>query len=172
MLRSPTFSSGHCCATSEARRRRSGSRRPEQCEVAILGQRTRTFHVEGHHYALVTRHRSRAWHDDSVRGRARRRSRLATGRRRAASSLYSNPSRRTRGAPRLRLLSDRSAREASVYVLLRGARSRRRRRRALGVRESSAGGPPGVAGCPRSPGRSGVRGRSTAGDGRLHQVTT
>ena len=23
------------------------------CEVAILGQRTRTFHVEGHHYALV-----------------------------------------------------------------------------------------------------------------------
>ena len=24
-----------------------------ECEVAILGQRTRTFHVEGHHYALV-----------------------------------------------------------------------------------------------------------------------
>ena len=49
----PRSSSAPSSATRGRTRRRSGSRRTPPCEVEVLGCRERTFHVAGHHYALV-----------------------------------------------------------------------------------------------------------------------
>ena len=64
------------------------------CEVEVLGARERTFQVAGHHYALVCCGGLAAGRLARVRGAARRRARLAAGRRLPARAA-SAPTRRT-----------------------------------------------------------------------------
>ena len=111
--------SGRSCATPEPRARPSGSRRARPARSRSSATRTRTFTVEGHHYALLLVDDLEPGVGDAVRGPPRRRARLAAGRRPAASGRP-HARRRAARAARLRLVPGRRA---------RAGRARRRRGR-------------------------------------------
>ena len=99
------------------------------CEVEILGKRTRTFTVEGHHYALLLVDDLEPDVGDAVRGPPRRRARLAA-RRRPSASRRPHAGRRAARAAGLRLVPRRRA----AAGLARGAVGRRARARRASTR--------------------------------------
>jgi hypothetical protein len=128
------------------------------CEVAILGHRAHTFHVEGHHYALVlveglesetatpytiTLDNKVVWpkpEDD-----------------RPAPCIRTSKGQR-RCPPRLRFMPRRRARTTAVHALVRRPRTRPGSRCAMGLLPKPAARARGLACGDRPSRRSGVRG--------------
>ncbi len=136
--------------------------------VEVLGHEARTFHVLGHHYALVADRGSRAGLDHAVRGAARRARR--SGRRRTDARRRRSTRARASGRPGSSSAPAGSVRrESPPYTLAPSEHPK-----GLGVdalwaysRRLQAGSR-GVAGRAAAAGRPGVRRRGVAGDGRVH----
>ncbi len=94
------------------------------CEVTVLGHRERTFHVEGHHYALVVIDGSRAGIGDAVRGAPRRRAGLAE----STASARRAPSTRGTTSARHGWCSGRAASARRSASPTRSPRTSTRRR--------------------------------------------
>ena len=149
-------------------RHASGWRPTRPAEVEVLGHRTSTFQVEGHHYALVVVEGLVARDRHPVRGADRGRGRLAagaTGGRRARSTPASTSASRRLVFGSCRVgMAQRGAVHARPVVRPGG----RRDRRAVGVLAAAPAGRDAVARRARAARRPGLRGRGHARDGGVH----
>ena len=137
------------------------------CEVEILGHRTRTFTVEGHHYALLLVDDLEPAVGDAVRGPARRRRRVAAGRRQAAPGRpHTRP--RAPGSACFRVVPARRPGAGRARRRVEGRARRAGHRRALDVLEAAAARRGRLARRAPAPRRPGLRGRGLAGDARVH----
>ncbi len=112
------------------------------CEVTVIAEdvvaSVDTFHVTGHHYALVVLARPGARRDHPLHGRRRRRARLAAARRGAPRPGHP-PGRPGRGgADAVRLLPGRAPPRAAVHALPRRRPVGLQPRRAARLRAADA----------------------------------
>ncbi len=139
------------------------------CEVTVLGHRERTFHVEGHHYALVViddlEPATVTPYDVRLDGQQVW---PPGGRTPAEHDLHAEP--RASGAPRVRLVPGRRAGGPAVHALELRAPEGGRDRRALGVLEATAEASGSRGRTPAAARRPGLRRRGLARDARVRPL--
>ena len=164
-------SSAPCCATPTRPTRRSGSRPTRRARCASSDDGVSTFEVRGHHYALVHVTRPGAGDAHAVRGRARRRARLAAAGLRPARRASIPHARRPPAAPGSPSAPAGSpCRNEPPYALKKDEDDRGRevdalRALALRMRDTPQRG---VADAPAHARRPGLRRRGLAAGLRVH----